>query len=219
MGTNCAPLLVELFLYSYEAKFISPALNGKETVSSSVKFCIQPRIRKLSGPDVSYWTWDQEHNREHHFCFLPRFTIVDLEWLSTSHFYLRQTRWFKFQLHTSIYDKRDDLNFNITNFPFLSSYMPSVSFYDVFISQLIRYAARACFSYKWLILRARQLSSKLIKQGYILERLKSSFRKFYGRYGDLIQQYEFSLSRMLNDILIFDQLQLHPHQSDFPPLS
>ena len=26
------------------------------------------------------------------------------------------------QLHTSIYDKRDDFNFHITNFPFLSSY-------------------------------------------------------------------------------------------------
>ena len=51
-----------------------------------------------------------------------------------------------------------------------------------------------------------------------LERLKSSFRKFYGRYGDLIQQYEVSLSRMLNDILILDQQWL-PNQSDFPPIS
>ena len=32
----------------------------------------------------------------------------------------------------------------------------------------------------------------LLKQGYLVERLKSSFRKFYGRYGDLIQQYEVS---------------------------
>ena len=40
------------------------------------------------------------------------------------------------------------------------------------------------------ILGTRRLSSKLLKQGFLLERLKSSFRKFYGRYGDLIQQYE-----------------------------
>ena len=33
------------------------------------------------------------------------------------------------------------------------------------------------------------------------ERLKSSLRKFYGRYGDLTKQYEVSLSRMLHDIL------------------
>ena len=29
------------------------------------------------------------------------------------------------QLHTSIYDKRDDFNFHITNFPFLSSNIPT----------------------------------------------------------------------------------------------
>ena len=68
------------------------------------------------------------------------------------------------------------------------------------------------------ILRARRLSSKLLKQGYLAERLKSSFRKFYGRYGDLIQQYEVSLSREFNDILILDQQWL-PNQSDFPPIS
>ena len=120
-------------------------------------------------------------------------------------------------LHTSIYDKRDDFNFHITNFPFLSSNIPSSPAYGVFISQLIRYA-RACSSYECFILRARRLSSKLLKQGYLVERLKSSFRKFYGRYGDLIEQYGVTLSRMLNDILILDQQWL-PYRSDFPPIS
>ena len=121
------------------------------------------------------------------------------------------------QLHTSIYDKRDDFNVHITNFPFLRSNIPSSPDYGVFISQLIRYA-RACSSYECFILRARRLSSKLLKQGYLVECLKSSFMKFYGRYGDLIQQYEVSHSRMLNDILTLDQQWL-PNQSDFPPIS
>ena len=42
------------------------------------------------------------------------------------------------QLRTSLYDKRDDFNFHITNFPFLSSNIPSSPAYGVFISQLIR---------------------------------------------------------------------------------
>ena len=114
------------------------------------------------------------------------------------------------QPHTSIYDKRDDFNFHITDFSFPSSNIkkntniPSSPAYGVFISQLIRYA-RACSSYECFILRARRLSSKLLKQGYLVERLKSSFRKFYGRYGDLIRQYEVTLSRMLHDILTLDQ--------------
>ena len=80
------------------------------------------------------------------------------------------------QLRTSIYDNRNDFNFHITNFPFLSSDIPSSPVYGVFISQLIRYA-RACSSYECFILRARRLSSKLLKQGYLVERLKSSFQE------------------------------------------
>ena len=122
------------------------------------------------------------------------------------------------QLHTSIYDKRDDYNFHITNWPFPSSNIPSSPAYGVFISQFIRYT-RACSMYECFILRARRLSSKLLKQGYLVERLKSSFRNFNGRYGDLIQQYEVSFSRMLNDILTLDQLQWLANLSDFSPIS
>ena len=77
--------------------------------------------------------------------------------------------------------------------------------YGVFISQLIRYV-RAC-SNECFILRAARLSSKLLGQGYVMERLKSSLMKFYGRYGDLIKNYEVSLSQMLHDILGHDHIQ------------
>ena len=117
--------------------------------------------------------------------------------ISASYLDLLLSIWRDGQLHTSIYDKRDDLNFRITNFPFLSSNIPSSPAYGVFISQLIR-CARAFSSNECFIQRARRLSSKLLKQGYLAERLKSSLRKSYGRYGNLIQQYEVSLSRMLN---------------------
>ena len=106
------------------------------------------------------------------------------------------------QLHTSIYDKRDDFNFHITNFPFLSCNIPSLPAYVVFLQY-----ARACSSYECFILRARRLSSKQLKPGYLVKRWQSSFTKFYGRYGDLIQQYEVSLSGMLNGILTLDHLQ------------
>ena len=113
------------------------------------------------------------------------------------------------QLRTSLCDKRDDFNFHITNFPFLSSNIPSSPAYGVFISQLIRYA-RACSSYECFILRAARLSSKLLWQGYVRERLKTSLRKFDGRYGDLIKHYEVPLSQLLHVILGHDHLQWHP---------
>ena len=167
MGTNCAPLLADNFLYSYEADFKQSLLSTGKTVSISVqshlqvhRWCIvhkQPRIRKLPGPDSSCWTWDQGHHREHHFCFLSKFiSAIGRDG----------------QLHTSIYDKRDDFIFHITNFPFLSSNIPSSPAFGVFISQLIRYAL-VCSSHEYFILRARRLSSKLLKQGYLVERLKN----------------------------------------------
>ena len=114
------------------------------------------------------------------------------------------------------YDKRDDFNFHITNFPFLSSNIPSSPAYGVFISQLIRYA-RASSSYECFILRAMRLSNKLLGHGYVKERLRSSLRKFYGQYGDLIKQDEVPLSRMLQHILDDAHLQWHPPFTNFGP--
>ena len=50
------------------------------------------------------------------------------------------------------------------------------------------------------------------------ESWRSSLRKFYGRYGDLVKQYEVPLSRMLHDILDDDHLQWHPHLSGITPV-
>ena len=91
------------------------------------------------------------------------------------------------------------IQLHITNFHFPRSNIPSSPAYGVFISQLIRYA-RICTSYECFIPRVVRLPCKLLGQGYVRESLKSSLRKFYGRYGDLIKN-EVSLSQRLHDIL------------------
>ena len=78
------------------------------------------------------------------------------------------------------------------------------------LSKLIRYA-RSCSSYRCFILRVTRLSNKLREQRYVKERLKSSLRKFHGRYGDLIKQHEAPLSQIiLNDILLPKHMQWQP---------
>ena len=49
------------------------------------------------------------------------------------------------KLFTKLYNKRNDFDFHIVNFPFLSSNIPSGSSSVVYISQIIRYAR--CTSY------------------------------------------------------------------------
>ena len=44
---------------------------------------------------------------------------------------------------SKIYDKRDEFDFDIVNFPFLDGNVPRRPFYGVYISQLIRFA-RVC---------------------------------------------------------------------------
>ena len=67
------------------------------------------------------------------------------------------------RLNTKVYDKRDDFNFPIVNFPFLSSNIPAAPAYEVYISQLIRYG-RACYCYDNLAGRVKLLTCKLLSR-------------------------------------------------------
>ena len=73
--------------------------------------------------------------------------------------------------------------------------------FDCFVIELYNLMAlRACFAYEDFSKRGRLLTNKMMLQGYNESRLKSSFRKFYGRYNDLVCGYNLSLAHMLNDL-------------------
>ena len=89
-------------------------------------------------------------------------------------------------------------NYEIINYPFLSSNIPSSPAYGVYISQLLRYS-RACNSYEDFRVRHSLLAQKLVRQGFSESRLVKSFKKFYGRYGDVVSKYDLSVSQMMSD--------------------
>ena len=82
---------------------------------------------------------------------------------------------------TKIYDKRDDFNFDIVNFPFLDGDVPQRPSYGVYISQLIRFA-RASSHVTDFNNRNKFLTAKLPKQGYRYHKLRKAFSKFYRRH-------------------------------------
>ena len=102
------------------------------------------------------------------------------------------------RLRTKPYDKRDDFNFPIVNFPFICSSIPAASAYGVYISQLIRYFS-VCGSYPFLD-RVLLLTRKLLNQGFLLVKLKSSLRKFCGHHHDLVDRYGISVSQVTTDM-------------------
>ena len=65
---------------------------------------------------------------------------------------------------SKIYDKHDDFNFEIVNFPFLDGDVPRFPSYGVYISQLIRFA-RVWSNVDDFNNRNLILTAKLLKQG------------------------------------------------------
>jgi hypothetical protein len=61
---------------------------------------------------------------------------------------------------------------------------PVAPAYVVYISQMIR-NSRACGSYQDFLDRGLLLTRKLLTQGFLMVKLKSSLRKVYGRHHDL----------------------------------
>ena len=89
---------------------------------------------------------------------------------------------------SKIYDKRDDFDFDIVNFPFLDGDVPRRPSYGVYISQLIRFA-RVCSHVDDFNTRNKCLTAKLLKQGYRYHKLRKAFSKFYRRHYELISKF------------------------------
>ena len=89
---------------------------------------------------------------------------------------------------SKIYDKRDDFNFEIVNFPFLDGDVPRSPSYGVYISQLIRFA-RVCSNVDNFNNRNLFSTAKLLKQGYRYHKIQKAFSKFYHRHSELIVKY------------------------------
>ncbi|KAK3085536.1 hypothetical protein FSP39_004850, partial [Pinctada imbricata] len=196
IGTNCAPLLGDIFLYSYEAEFIQSLVSGgKRYLASDFNFTCRyiDDVLSINNPKFadylsSIYPSELEVKENTETNYSASYLDIMLSYDTDGH------------MNTSLHDKSDDFNFSIRNIPFLSSNIPSSPAYGVFISQLIRYA-RASTKYTDFVPSARRLSDKLLSQGYLCDRLTSSLRKFYVRYGELVIQYDVPLSRMVDDIL------------------
>ena len=93
------------------------------------------------------------------------------------------------QLRSKFNDKGDYFNFPIVNFPFICSNIPAAPAYGVYISRLLIRYSRACGAYQDFLDRGLLLTRKLRNQWFLLVKLMSSLRKFYGRHHDLVERY------------------------------
>ena len=97
-----------------------------------------------------------------------------------------------------MYDKLDDFNFKIINFPNMCSNIPASPAYAAYISQLIRYA-RDSSNYSDFLKLHLHLRNRLLDQGYIKFRLIRTLKQFIFRYQDLVEIYSVSAEKIIND--------------------
>ena len=195
MGTNCAPLIVDLFLFCYERDFMKKLQNGSikdgdkliEVFNHNSRYLDD--ILTIDNPQFLEYVdtiYPKElklnkANSDSKYC-----PFLDLTITIESH-----------RFKTKIYDKRDDFNFNITNFPFLDGDVPLAPSYGVYISQLVRFA-RVCTTFEDFNERNLAITSKLLQQGYRFPKLINTFKKFYSRYEHLMTKYGVTRKQLIS---------------------
>ena len=191
MGTNCAPLVADLFLYCYERDFML-----------SLKSDTQADVIEAFGNTSRYL--DDIFNIDNPFfdtmfpLIYPKELVLNKTNQSnlSAPFLDLDLSIQNGQISTKIYDKRDDFNFDIVNYPHLDGDVPRSTSYGVYISQLIRFAT-ACSCVEDFNVCNRTITEKLLQQGYRYDKLRKTFSKFYNRILPLISKYKCTLKSLL----------------------
>ena len=173
MGTNCAPLVADLFLIYYDRDFMMSLSDVKQTDVNDAFNTTSRYLDDILNINNVYFD-----NMVSQICPSAlqlnkantsdtKATFVDLN-LSISNDIVS----------TKMYDKCDDFDFEIVNFPFLDGDVPCSTSYGVYISELIRFT-RASSYFADFNTRNKLLTQKLHKQGYWYHKLRKTFSKCY----------------------------------------
>ena len=184
MGTDCAPLVADLFLVCYErdcmmslsddkqadiidafnatSKYLDDTLNSNNVYFENMVSQIYPSELQL----------DKANTSDTEAAFLDLHLSISNDIVSSK-----------------TYDKRDDFDLEIVNFPFLGGDVPRSTSYGVYISQLIRFARASIHVANF------NTRNNLLTQYH---KLRKTFSKWYRRYYDLISKFKVGLKFLLH---------------------
>ena len=173
MGIDPAPQMANLYLYSYEARFMGRLT--KEDYGAAKRFNYTRRFIDDLNTINNHGTLEEYYRKgEIYPAELQlnqendddsKATFLDLE-----------EKIVEGVIHVKTYDKREAFKFEIVNYPDLSGNIPKKPAYGIFTSQVIRYA-RSCSQKEDLIKRIQHLVNKLTKKKFQVNHIKSSLRR------------------------------------------
>ena len=191
MGTNCAPLVADLFLFCYERDFMMSLSDDKQadvidalnTTSRYLDDILN--INNVYFDNMVSQIYPSELQLNKANASDTEAAFLDLH-LSISNDIVS----------TKIYDKRDDFDFEIVNFPFLGGGVPRSASCGVCVSRLVRFAGASGCVVDFNT-RGKLLTQKLLKQGYRYHKLRKPFSKFYRRCCGLVSGFRVGLKSLL----------------------
>ena len=191
MGTDPGPDFANLFLHYYEFTFLERNAKTRYGICKKLNgsFRYIDDVASVNG-DGSFETVCSE--------IYPEELILTRENLSNSRasfldLDIKLNSQKKFDIE--LYDKRNDFNFKIFNFPFLDGNIPLRQSYGVFMSQVIRYL-RICTHVEIFSKETKKLIDKLMKQGYRLSGLESTFAKIVQRIKDKYKLNDYNVRNL-----------------------
>ena len=182
MGTNCASLVADLFLFCYEKDFMKSLSRENQTDIIEAFNSSSRYLDDLLNIDNIYFNQmvDRTYPTE---LQLKKANSSDTEApFSDLNLCISNGT-----VSTKIYDKRDDFDFDIVNIPFLDGDVHRRISYGVYISQFIRFA-RASSHLNDFNYRNKAHNVKLLRQGYRYFKLRKEFSKFYRRHSALVEK-------------------------------
>ena len=191
MGTNCAPLVADLFLFCCERDFMTSLSDVKQAESIEAFKSTSRYLDDLLNRSIENPYFEGMVNRIHP----PELQLNKANTSDTEAPFL--------DLHLSvsngffsskINNKRDDFDFDIVNFPFLDGDVLHSTSYGVYISQLIRFA-RVSSHVADFNARNKRLTAKLLQQGYRYHELRKTFSKLYRRHYELVSKFNVELKK------------------------
>ena len=191
MGTNCTPLVADLFLFCYERDFMLSLSDNNQADIIEAFNSTSRYLDDLLNIDNTYFEqmvgqiYPTELQLNKANSSDTEAPFLDLNLSITNDI-----------VSSKMYDKRDDFNFEIVNFPFLDGDVPRSPSYGVYISQLIHFA-RVCSNVDDFNNRNLFLTAKLLKQGYRYHKIRKSFSKLYHSHSEFIVKYNIGLKTFL----------------------
>ena len=191
IGLDSGQDIANLLLFSYESEYVEKISKEDLSLARYFRFCSRYIDDLFVGNFPNF--------KEHLYKIYPRELEIKSESANT-----REVAYLDLKIVSggekmdfSVYDKREDFNFEIINFPYSDSCIPKKSALGVFYSQLIRYA-RICSKLVNFTIKSKTLTAKLLNQGYKVEDLRKMSVRFFRDKQDLIRKYEL---RNANDFM------------------